>query len=247
MFDLMIKSGYRGNLSWEEAQELSRKLCGVSRGRFVELLFSDENISGRIYLRPIKFETEDDVEKILIAITSGAFRIPVGPMIKEDLGASVGEILMNACMHAEAKEGIVFVGEYVVERNILNLSVYDKGIGFRTRIVDYLGDNTMTSKDAILWALKEGHSIDKQNRTSGIGLNETVDFMRRNGGLLEIISGNACWRMFEGEVESIELPEAIEGALVNFSIVIDNSKSYLKQVAADFPQKGLEIEKQENK
>lgn len=234
-----------GVLSLEEVLEVERKLKGVSLGRFPELVRSDTGLPGRVYLHPIKFMSESDVEKVLETVMNSEHGVPIGPRIKEDLGAAIGEILMNACMHSESKDGIVFVGEYVSDQNVLNISIYDQGVGFRPRIAEYLRDNLITSGKAILWALKEGHSVDKSSRTSGLGLNETVDFMRRNGGLLEIISGNACWRMFYGEENLIDMSEAIEGALVNFSIVIDNSRSYVKQVDAEFPKDGLKLSDEE--
>ena len=230
-----------GDVSLRELHELERRLKGFSRGRFPQLLFLDTPLLGREYIGPIKFMSESDVEKVLATVMSSEHGVPIGPMIKEDLGAAIGEILMNACMHSESKVDIVFVGEYVCDKDTLNISIYDRGVGFRSRIADYLGENSLTSREAILWALKEGHSIDKSSRTSGLGLNETVDFMRRNGGLLEIISGNACWQMFCGDEKLIEMPKTIKGSLVNFSIVIDNSRSYLKQVVAEFPKEGLKL------
>ena len=240
-----LMSACVGGLSLGEVLEIERKLKGVSLGKFSQLLRSDSGLPGRVYLRPIKFKSESDVEKILETVMNSKYGVPIGPQIKEDLGAAIGEILMNACMHSESKAGIVFVGEYVGGQNVLNISIYDQGVGFGPRIADYLGEKSITPGEAILWALKEGHSVDKSSRTSGLGLNETVDFMRRNGGLLEIISGNACWQMFYGKEQLIDMQETIEGALVNFSIVIDNSRSYLKQVAAEFPKEGLKLRDEE--
>ena len=240
-----LMSACGGGLSFGELLEIERTLKGVSLGKFPQLLRPDTGLPGRVYLRPIKFKSESDVEVILETVMNSEYGVPIGSQIKEDLGAVIGEILMNACMHSESKAGIVFVGEYVSGQNVLNISIYDHGVGFRSRIADYLGENSITPGEAILWALKEGHSVDKSSRTSGLGLNETVDFMRRNGGLLEIISGNACWQMLYGKEQLIDMQETIEGALVNFSIVIDNSRSYLKQVVAEFPEEGLRLSDEE--
>lgn len=238
-----IASAFRGYLSVQDVVDLQKSLSGLSQGRFAEMLLSNVTDDENIYLNPVRLNSELDVKNALVPFYEGSIGVDLGVGLKTGLCTSVAEVLMNACMHADAHGSIVFVGDYCKHDNTLDVSVYDRGVGFRSRISKFLNKPAMTACEAIEWALEEGHSIDTYKRAAGIGLNETVDFMRRNGGLMEIISGDAIWALENCQASMRRLPSEIVGALVNFRVVVDSSVSYSKRVDAVVPKDGLEVEK----
>ena len=224
---------------------MANLLAGISRGRFVEMMLADVSDCESVYLEPVCLNTEQDVKSALRPFYDGRLGFDVEVGLLSGLCSSIGEVLMNACMHADARGSIVFVGDYCKHKSTLDISVYDRGVGFRPRISSFLNRPCMTAREAINWALGEGHSVDVNRRAAGIGLNETVDFMRRNGGLMEIASGDAIWCMSGGQPSMTELGGEIVGSLVNFSIIMDSSVSYSKRIDAEVSQVRLEVEKNE--
>lgn len=245
MPDHIIASAFRGFLTQKDIDAIDAILSSVSNGRFIEILLSNVSDIGSVYLDPIRLNTEQDVKAAIRPFYDGRLGFEIGEELLSGLCSSIAEILMNACMHADAKDNIVFVGDYRKNENVLDVSVYDRGVGFKSRISEFLGCPNMSSCDAIDWALGEGNSVDAANRAAGVGLNETVDFMRRNGGLMEIISGDAIWSLREGLTSMRTMSGEIVGSLVNFSIIMDSSVSYEKQIDIDESQGSLEIIKNE--
>ena len=230
-------------LSKDDIFELSCALSGTSHGEFIRMLEPAVQECERIYLAPLTIHAERDAKEVVRHLGDGSWGVRLGERLMPGVCTAIAEVLMNACMHADADGRVVFVGEYRDRERVFNVSVYDGGVGFCGKIAEYLGRPDLTVLESIDWALKEGNSVDKEERAAGVGLNEAVDFIRRNGGLMEIVTGDVIWRIESGVVSKCPLPYAIVGSLVNFSIKMDDTVSYRKRMDAIIPENGLEIRK----
>jgi hypothetical protein len=96
-------------------------------------------------------------------------------------------------------------------------------VGIRSKVRTYL-KSEISSGDAICWALKGGNTTRTGSRPGGVGLKFLHDFVERNGGKMQIVSGDGFYEYGKGcgTLAHAELP----GATVNLEVNTADTKSY---------------------
>lgn len=107
--------------------------------------------------------------------------------ISKEIKRNIHEIYKNAQIHSNS-DYIYVCGQYYPRRKTLEFTIVDTGIGFSGSISRKFV-RTLTSEDAIRWALKSGNTT--KNITGGLGLSALNEFIDTNGGELHIITGNS--------------------------------------------------------
>jgi hypothetical protein len=187
--------------------------------------YKPEDDAGRTSLPFARFQLDDErlfadylkrqlVGKGIARITEG-----VGKVAQQ----SVFEVFQNAVTHSESRLGIFVCGQFYPHEQRLNIAIADAGIGIRSKVRAYL-KNEISSQDAICWALQGGNTTRTGSRPGGVGLKFLHDFVERNRGKLQMVSGDGFYEYGKGcdTLRQSELP----GATVNLEINTADTQSY---------------------
>jgi hypothetical protein len=127
------------------------------------------------------------------------------PRMSEGLGKvfkqKIFEVFQNAVIHSESEQGIFVCGQFFPQKQRLDLTLADAGIGIRENVRRYFDDRKIASVPAIRWALQEGHTTKKGQQPGGLGLKFLHDFVRLNKGRIHIVSRFGFYE-FQGGTES---------------------------------------------
>ncbi len=114
------------------------------------------------------------------------------PRMSEGLGKvfkqKIFEVFQNAVIHSESELGIFVCGQFFPQKQRLDLTIADAGIGIRENVRRYFRGRKIASVPAIRWALQEGHTTKKGKQPGGLGLKFLHDFALLNKGRIHIVS-----------------------------------------------------------
>lgn len=138
---------------------------------------------------------------------------------------SVFEIFSNAVIHSRTKLGIFSCGQYFPRRDKLDFSVADLGVGIRKNVKDNLGLD-LSAEDAIDWATQGTNTTKRGRIPGGLGLKLLTEFIRLNGGRMQIVSDGGHWCLEQGGTRKTSLKGAFPGTVVNIEINTADVRSY---------------------
>lgn len=141
----------------------------------------------------------------------------------EKMVEAIYEMFVNAQIHSETKF-IYTCGQFFPQKNTIEFTIVDTGIGFRERINNRFSCN-LTAIQAIKWAVQEKKTT-KEGISGGLGLAILKEFISHNNGKMQIISNDGFYqfdnkretsRMFNGE---------FPGTIVNLEFRTDDNNNY---------------------
>jgi anti-sigma regulatory factor (Ser/Thr protein kinase) len=152
------------------------------------------------------------------------------PQMTEGVGKvsqqGIFEVFQNAVTHSESRLGIFVCGQFYPLEQRLNITIADAGVGIRDKVRAYLRDEEMSSKDAIGWALKGGNTTRTGPRPGGVGLKFLHDFVEKNKGRIQIVSGDGFYEYGKGYDTLRDAGAGLPGATVNLEINTADTQSY---------------------
>jgi hypothetical protein len=135
---------------------------------------------------------------------------------------SIFEIFSNAVIHSRTKLGIYSCGQFFPNKNRLDFSIADLGMGIRHNLKETRGMD-LSAHEAIIWAVT-GHNTTKNGPVpGGLGLKLLREFITKNRGNIQIVSDRGYWSLNGG---TQELPHRFPGTVVNIEINTADTKSY---------------------
>jgi hypothetical protein len=174
-----------------------------------------------------RFEPRDDryfaayVEENLVG--KGIPKMSQG--LRKKFVESIFEIFSNAIIHSRTEMGIFSCGQYFPNRNRLDFSVADLGIGIRQNVEEHTSQN-LTAEQAINWAM-EGRNTTKVGRIpGGLGLKLLREFITMNKGKIQIVSDKGYWQLSGGKTSTKTFTEPFPGTTVNIEINTSDTSSY---------------------
>lgn len=176
-----------------------------------------------------RFDTKDDryfagyIETELM----NRSEMPVmSPGLLKKFRESIFEIFSNAVLHSQTEYGIFSCGQFFPKRNRINFSVTDLGIGIRQNVKENTNLD-LAPKDAIVWAT-EGHNTTKRGKIpGGLGLKLLREFIRLNGGCIQIVSDAGYWRQEKDKIILAHLSQPFPGTVVSVEINTTDTQSYV--------------------
>lgn len=138
---------------------------------------------------------------------------------------SILEVFVNATTHSESKLGVFACGQYYPNKQQLDFSVADAGIGIRRKIYKELGLK-MNSDKAIEWALQEGNTTKKAAVPGGLGLKLIREFIDKNQGRIQIVSDRGYWEFNPNGETLTRLEVSFPGTVINIEINTADTRSY---------------------
>jgi hypothetical protein len=187
--------------------------------------YKPEEDAGRTTLPFARFQLDD--ERLFADYLKRQLEGKGIPRMTEGVGKvsqqSIFEVFQNAVTHSDSRLGIFVCGQFYPHEQRLNITIADAGVGIRSKVQAYLRSE-MSSGDAICWALKGGNTTRTGSRPGGVGLKFLHDFVERNRGKMQIVSGNGFYDYGKGcgTLTQAELP----GATVNLEINTADTQSY---------------------
>ena len=143
--------------------------------------------------------------------------------VKEKIVEAIYEIFINAQIHSESKF-IYTCGQFYPNKNKIEFTIVDTGIGFREKINRRFGSN-LRATQAIKWAV-EDKKTTKEGISGGLGLAVLREFINFNKGKMQLIS-NEGYYQFDSDGESLnEFEGEFPGTIVNLQFRTDDKNNY---------------------
>lgn len=151
------------------------------------------------------------------------------PRMTEGLGKvfkqSIFEVFQNAVIHSHSRLGVFVCGQFFPQVQRLDLTIADAGVGIRTNVRRYLGAK-ISSKEAIRWALQEGHTTKTGSQPGGMGLQFLKEFIVLNKGKIHIASRQGFYEYCDGQESFQNLAADLPGTAVNLEINTGDTSKY---------------------
>jgi len=142
---------------------------------------------------------------------------------------SLLEIFSNATIHSESDTGVFSCGQFYPKKHRLDFTFADAGIGIVENVRNYTKDSKLNSCDAVRWALAEGHTTKQGRQPGGLGLKLIQEFVRINGGKLQIVSESCFYELSSNGTKFEEMKSVFPGTCVNLEINTEDTNSYCLQ------------------
>lgn len=152
------------------------------------------------------------------------------PRMTEGLGKvfkqKIFEVFQNAVIHSESEQGIFVCGQFFPQKQRLDLTIADAGIGIRESVRRYFHDRHISSVPAIRWALQEGHTTKKGKQPGGLGLKFLHDFARLNKGIIHIVSRFGFYEFKNGQESFVKMAGDYPGTVVTLEVNTAGTAAY---------------------
>jgi hypothetical protein len=146
------------------------------------------------------------------------------PGVKAKIVEAIYEIFVNAQIHSETSY-IYTCGQFFPNKNKIEFTIVDTGIGFREKIYRRFGSQ-LTSTQAISWAVKD-RMTTKEGVSGGIGLAILREFVRMNRGKMQIVSHDGFYQYDGGHEVVRTFIGEFPGTIVNLQFRTNDTSSYL--------------------
>lgn len=141
----------------------------------------------------------------------------------EKIVEAIYEIFVNAQIHSETKF-IYTCGQFFPNKNKIEFTIVDTGIGFREKINNRFGSQ-LRATQSIKWAVEEKKTT-KEGISGGLGLAILKEFVGVNKGKMQIVSNDGFYQ-FDSEGESLKTFEGeFPGTIVNLQFRTDDINNY---------------------
>ncbi len=143
---------------------------------------------------------------------------------------SIFEIFSNAVLHSRTDLGIFSCGQFFPNRNRLDFTVADLGIGIPRNIKKH-ARLELSPERAIIWATEEFNTTKRGNLPGGLGLKILCDFIDLNGGCIQIVSDAGYWQRRDRNIVTKPLSYPFPGTVV--SVEINTADQYAYSLASE--------------
>ncbi len=146
--------------------------------------------------------------------------------LKKRFIQSISEVFQNSVIHSGAKLGFFACGQFYPNLAKLDFTMADAGVGIRTNVRNHFRQETISSIEAIRWALGDGNTTKSSGQPGGIGLKLLKDFIELNAGKIELVSRLGYYRYCQGSETFEKMSSDFPGTIVNLEIQTNDVKSY---------------------
>ncbi|WP_010662916.1 ATP-binding protein [Marinilabilia salmonicolor] len=143
--------------------------------------------------------------------------------VKEKIIEAIYEIFVNAQIHSETNF-IYTCGQFFPNKNKIEFTIVDIGIGFREKINRRFG-RSLSATQALKWAVQDKKTT-KQGVSGGIGLAVLKEFIGINKGKMQIVSNDGFYQ-FDDNGEDLRIFNGeFPGTIVNLQFRTDDRNNY---------------------
>ncbi len=145
--------------------------------------------------------------------------------VQKKFQESIFEIFSNSVLHSRTELGIFCCGQYYPNKNRIDFSVTDLGIGIRQNVKKLAGLD-LSPEEAINWATQDRNTTKQGHIPGGLGLKLLCEFIDLNGGNIQIVSDSGYWRRENSQTTIARLKHAFPGTVVNVEIKTNDPHTY---------------------
>jgi hypothetical protein len=143
---------------------------------------------------------------------------PMSVGLTKKFRQSLLEIFQNASIHSVSAPGIFACGQFFPQKNRIDFTIADAGVGIRQNVRNYLGNQGISSCEAIKWALQEGHTTRTGKHPGGLGLKLIKDFINLNKGKIQIVSRYGFYQFTVKAENYVKMTNDFPGTCINIEI-----------------------------
>lgn len=143
--------------------------------------------------------------------------------LKEKIVEAIYEIFVNAQIHSQS-EFIYTCGQFFPTKNKIEFTIVDTGIGFREKINQRFNAN-LNATQAIAWAVQDKKTT-KVDISGGIGLAVLSEFIRMNGGKMQIVSDSGFYQYDKNGEQTKLFNGRFPGTIVNLQFCTNDTNNY---------------------
>ncbi|MDR3328125.1 MAG: hypothetical protein LBT04_08450 [Prevotellaceae bacterium] len=143
--------------------------------------------------------------------------------LKEKMIEAIYEMFVNAQIHSET-EFIYTCGQFFPNKNKIEFTIVDTGIGFRNKINNRF-KRSLSATQAIQWAVEDKNTT-KETVSGGIGLALLKEFISMNKGRMQIVSDSGFYEFGTEGVSIKPFSGQFPGTIVNLEFCTDDNNSY---------------------
>lgn len=163
-------------------------------------------------------------KKYVIEELIGRTELPnMSDPLKEKIVEAIYEIFVNAQIHSETKF-IYTCGQFFPNKNRIEFTIVDTGIGFKEKVNNRFNSN-LEAYQAIEWAVRDKNTT-KQGITGGIGLAVLKEFIEKNKGKMQIVSGDGFYQFDSMGIETKTFNGSFPGTIVNLQFCTNDFNNY---------------------
>lgn len=152
------------------------------------------------------------------------------PGLLKKFRESIFEIFSNAVLHSGTKMGIFSCGQFFPNKDLLDFTVTDLGVGMRQNINRYTGLE-FSPERAIKWATTKRNTTKHGSVPGGLGLKLLREFIDLNGGSIQIVSDAGYWQRKNKQIITAPLSHPFPGTVV--SVEINTADTHVYGLATD--------------
>lgn len=200
------------------------------RNKFFKHFGVGENLddSYETTIRYARFAESDKVkfQKYLKEEFIPKLNLSMSDEFSKELRGNLEEVFQNSRIHGKC-DNIHVCGQYFYSNRKVKFTIVDLGKTIYQNYIEYF-EEEISDELAIDWATKDGNSTKDVDETGGIGLFQLCEFIRENGGKIQIVSARGYWEENCCEVITHKYQYPFDGTIVNIEVNVDN-KLYLSR------------------
>lgn len=133
------------------------------------------------------------------------------------------EIVQNAFQHSRTLHGVSCCGQFYPECGYFEIAFYDHGVGISALIHSFnKAYQNFTDYECIEWATGMGNTTKPEKECGGMGLYYLSEFLKLNGGYLQIISHRGFYEHIgDAKSGSFVLSQNFQGTLFSQRIIYE--------------------------
>ncbi len=144
--------------------------------------------------------------------------------LTREIQKSIYEIFSNAMIHSGC-EAIFTCGQYFPHKRTLEFTIVDMGHTIKANVAAAL-KKQQSGQEALEWAVKKGNTTKSGPIPGGLGFYLIREFLRVNGGKIQIASGDGYWEESKERGVTRYLFGDFPGTIVNLTFIMQDNKSY---------------------
>ncbi|MCY4778565.1 ATP-binding protein [Sphingobacterium sp. UT-1RO-CII-1] len=142
--------------------------------------------------------------------------------LKEKMVEAIYEIFVNAQIHS--KSNVIYTcGQFFPAKNKIEFTIVDTGIGFKAN-VDKKFNVNLHACQAIKWAVQDRNTT--KDITGGIGLAVLKEFVHKNNGYMQIVSGDGFYEFNKNGEKTASFTGKFPGTIVNLQFSTNDNSNY---------------------
>ena len=172
-------------------------------------------------------KNEDELEEYIYKYVLTNHQVPeMSEGAQKKVYRSIFEMYQNSVMHSGAQ--FIFVcGQYYKFKGRMALTMVEIGKTFKENVTSHnIKYAYYTGKQSIEWAVESGNTTKPASETGGLGLDLIREFLKINGGKLQIRSADGYWVEKKGIIETVDCQSEFQGSIVNIEFNLRDRNSY---------------------